>query len=126
MAKHRGEEAREALTLAEADLDYRRGALLVRSGKGGRRREVGMDAWAWDELQPTIGSIDLKASALKDAGLGAGSRQLKLKLGIVTSIWKRFAQFGLPWLDDLLDAINDVLSSIPGAEALEELQSRAP
>jgi len=35
----------EALALAEADLDHRRGALLVRRGKGGRRREVGMDAW---------------------------------------------------------------------------------
>jgi site-specific recombinase XerD len=40
----------EALSLAEADLDHRRGALLVRRGKGGRRREVGMDHWGWDEL----------------------------------------------------------------------------
>jgi integrase len=31
----------EALALAEADLDPRRGALLVRRGKGGRRREIG-------------------------------------------------------------------------------------
>jgi site-specific recombinase XerD len=37
----------EALALAEADLDQRRGALLVGRGKGGRRREVGMDAWGW-------------------------------------------------------------------------------
>jgi integrase len=44
----------EALALAEADLDHRRGALLVRRGKGGRRREVGMDAWGWDELQPWL------------------------------------------------------------------------
>ena len=44
----------EALALAEADLDQRRGALLVRRGKGGRRREVGMDAWGWDELQPWL------------------------------------------------------------------------
>ena len=28
----------------------RRGALLVRRGKGGRRREVGMDDWAWEQL----------------------------------------------------------------------------
>ena len=41
-----GLRIQEALTLTEADLDYRRCALLVRSGKGGRRREVGMDAWA--------------------------------------------------------------------------------
>ena len=44
----------EALALAEADLDPRRGALLVRRGKGGRRREVGMDDWAWEQLQPWI------------------------------------------------------------------------
>jgi hypothetical protein len=42
----------EALALAEADLDHRRGSLLVRRGKGGRRREVGMDAWAWEQLEP--------------------------------------------------------------------------
>ena len=41
----------EALALAEADLDARRGAVLVRRGKGGRRREVGMDDWAWEQLQ---------------------------------------------------------------------------
>jgi site-specific recombinase XerD len=44
----------EALSLAEADLDHRRGALLVRRGKGGRRREVGMDQWGWDELHPWL------------------------------------------------------------------------
>jgi site-specific recombinase XerD len=35
----------EALTLTEHDLDARLGAILVRHGKGGRRREVGMDSW---------------------------------------------------------------------------------
>jgi integrase len=49
-----GLRIQEALTLTEGDLDYRPCALLVRSGKGGRRREVGMDAWAWDELQPWL------------------------------------------------------------------------
>src|SRR5215216_3398137 len=44
----------EALALAEADLDPRRGSLLVRRGKGGRRREVGMDDWAWEQLQPWL------------------------------------------------------------------------
>jgi hypothetical protein len=38
--------------LAEADLDHGRGSVLVRRGKGGRRREVGMDAWGWEELLP--------------------------------------------------------------------------
>jgi integrase len=44
----------EALALGEADLDRRRGSLLVRRGKGGRRREVGMDDWAWQELEPWL------------------------------------------------------------------------
>ena len=43
--------AHEALALTEADLDARRGSVLVRRGKGGRRREVGMDDWAWEQLQ---------------------------------------------------------------------------
>ena len=44
----------EALALTEADLDSRRGSLLVRRGKGGRRREVGMDDWAWEQLEPWL------------------------------------------------------------------------
>jgi integrase len=44
----------EALDLAETDLDPSRGAVLVRRGKGGRRREVGMDRWAWSQLEPWI------------------------------------------------------------------------
>jgi site-specific recombinase XerD len=44
----------EALALAEAELDRRRGSLLVRRGKGGRRREVGMDDWAWEQLAPWL------------------------------------------------------------------------
>ena len=46
----------EALALNELDLDHRRGSLLVRRGKGGRRREVGMDEWAWEQLQPWLTS----------------------------------------------------------------------
>jgi site-specific recombinase XerD len=49
-----GLRIQEALNLAEGDLDRRRGALLVRRGKGGRRREVGMDHWGWDELHPWL------------------------------------------------------------------------
>jgi integrase len=44
----------EALALAETDLDSGRGAALVRCGKGGKRREVGMDDWAWDQLSPWL------------------------------------------------------------------------
>jgi site-specific recombinase XerD len=42
----------EALALAETDMDPRRGAVLIRRGKGDKRREVGMDAWAWEQLEP--------------------------------------------------------------------------
>jgi site-specific recombinase XerD len=49
-----GLRIQQALALAEGDLDHGRGSLLVRNGKGGRRREVGMDAWGWDELQPWL------------------------------------------------------------------------
>jgi integrase len=41
-----GLRIQEALSLIESDLDPRRGSILVRKGKGNRRREVGLDAWA--------------------------------------------------------------------------------
>ena len=44
----------EALALTETDPDQRRGSILVRHGKNDRRREVGMDAWAWEALQPWL------------------------------------------------------------------------
>jgi len=44
----------EALAPSETDLDLNRGAILVRRGKGGKRREVGMDRWAWVQLTPWL------------------------------------------------------------------------
>jgi site-specific recombinase XerD len=44
----------EALALAESDLDRVTGAVLVRRGKGGKRREVGMDRWGWQQLAPWL------------------------------------------------------------------------
>jgi site-specific recombinase XerD len=44
----------EALALHETDLDPDRGAVLVRHGKGDKRREVGMDRWAWAHLEPWL------------------------------------------------------------------------
>jgi site-specific recombinase XerD len=49
----------EALALSESDLDPARRSLLVRRGKGGKRREVGMDHWGWDQLAPWL---DIRAS----------------------------------------------------------------
>ena len=44
----------EALSLTETDLDQRRGSILVRHGKNDRRREDGMDAWAWPAIEPRL------------------------------------------------------------------------
>jgi len=49
-----GLRIQEALDLHERDLDPRAGALLVRRGKGGRRREVGIDDWGWEHLSSWI------------------------------------------------------------------------
>jgi integrase len=56
----------EALSLTESDLDPRRGSILVRRGKGNKRREVGMDAWAWaDHLAPWVACrVELPVGAL--------------------------------------------------------------
>jgi site-specific recombinase XerD len=44
----------EALGLMESDLDPARGSILVRHGKGDKRREVGMDSWGWEQLGPWL------------------------------------------------------------------------
>jgi integrase len=44
----------ETLALTESDLDRRRGAVLVRSGKGGKRREVGMDRLGWEHYSDAV------------------------------------------------------------------------
>jgi site-specific recombinase XerD len=49
-----GLRVQAALALSERDLDPQRGSLLVRNGKGGRRREIGMDAWGWEQLRPWL------------------------------------------------------------------------
>jgi site-specific recombinase XerC len=49
-----GLRIQEALALTAGDLDQRHGSLLVRRGKGGRRREVGMDAWGCGQLLPWL------------------------------------------------------------------------
>jgi site-specific recombinase XerD len=40
----------EALALTESDVEPRRGSVLVRHGKGDKRREAGMDDWGFEHL----------------------------------------------------------------------------
>jgi integrase len=40
----------EALALNETDIDERRGSLLIRHGKGDKRREAGMDQFRFEQL----------------------------------------------------------------------------
>jgi integrase len=57
--------ASEALALAESDLDRATGGVLVRRGKGGRRRHVGMDRWGWQQIEPWIQRrVELPVGAL--------------------------------------------------------------
>src|SRR2546429_1347477 len=60
-----GLRIQEALALSEHDLDPRRGSVLVRRGKGGHRREVGMDGWGWENLRPWLSErLELPAGPL--------------------------------------------------------------
>jgi len=49
-----GLRIQEALSLTETDLNKRRGPILVKHGKNDRRREVGMDVWAWSAIEPWV------------------------------------------------------------------------
>ena len=60
-----GLRVQEALALSEHDLDQQRGSVLVRRDKGGRRREVGMDGWGWENLRPWLTArLELPAGPL--------------------------------------------------------------
>ncbi|MGH3117684.1 MAG: tyrosine-type recombinase/integrase [Gaiellales bacterium] len=60
-----GLRIQEALSLSERDLDARRGSLIVRQAKGGRRREIGMDDWGWEQLRPWLAArVELPVGAL--------------------------------------------------------------
>jgi hypothetical protein len=69
-----GLRIQEALALAEQDLDERRGSLLVRAGKGGRRREVGMTAIGSARPQVPTGVAETAALACQRASRSRRAR----------------------------------------------------
>jgi site-specific recombinase XerD len=96
-----GLRIQEALSLTETDLDQRRGSILVRRGKNDRRREVGMDAWAWSALEPWLADrADLPVGPLfcvivgptRGHGWSASAARLELhRVAIEAGVRRRFA-----------------------------------
>jgi Phage integrase family len=58
----------EALALTETDVDQRRGSLLIRHGKGDKRREVGMDDWGFEHYSDVLVMPTWRWNSLQDAG----------------------------------------------------------
>jgi site-specific recombinase XerD len=87
--------------LAESDLDRERGAILVRRGKGGKRREVGMDRWAWEQIDPWLRlRVSLRVGALLCVVNGptqgrpwsaAAVRETLRQLAVLAGVRRRFA-----------------------------------
>ena len=91
----------EALSLTETDLDQRRGSILVRHGKNDRRREVGMDAWAWSAIEPWVADrVQLPVGPLlcvidgptRGRAWSASSARIELhQLALKAGVRRRFA-----------------------------------
>jgi len=97
-----GLRIQEALSLIESDLDPRRASILVRKGKGNRRREVGLDAWAWsDHIAPWLACrVELPLGALfcvidgptRGRPLSATAARAKLRgYALAAGVRRRFA-----------------------------------
>lgn len=58
----------EALAPRERDVDRSTGAALVRRGKGGKRRQIGMDRWGWQQIELWLDRrVELPVGALVSA-----------------------------------------------------------
>ena len=94
-----GLRIREALALAEPDLDARRGSVHVRSGKGGRRREVGMDEWGWEQMRPwllvraelPVGPLFCVIDGPTRAGRGRAPASVARRVAAEAGVRRRFA-----------------------------------
>jgi site-specific recombinase XerD len=91
----------EALALAESDLDRASGGVLVRHGRGGKRREVGMDRWGWEQVGPWLdhrSMLPVGALLCVIDGPTAGrpwspsaARTALRHLAVIAGVWRRFA-----------------------------------
>jgi site-specific recombinase XerC len=96
----------EALSLMEGDLDAARGSILIRRGKGGRRRQVGIDAWGWEHLNRWLEvRVTMSVGALLCvlAGPTAGrpwsataARATLRHLAMSAGVRRRFARISCP------------------------------
>ena len=97
----RGLPINEALSLTETDLDRRRGSTLVRHGNNDRRREVGLDAWAWTAIGPwladrlvlPVGPLSCVIdSPTRGRARSASAARVELRhLALNTGVTRRFA-----------------------------------
>lgn len=60
-----GLRVNEALSLTEGDFDPARGSILICRGKGGWRRQVGMDAWGSERLNQCSRCLTMPLGALR-------------------------------------------------------------
>ena len=91
----------EALALTESDLDPNTGSVLVRVGKGGKRRTVGMDDWGFEHLerwikrrvQLPIGPLfSILAGPTRGRGWSATAARGELRrLAVQAGVRRRFA-----------------------------------
>ena len=92
----------EALALTESDVDARRGSLLVRHGKGDKRREAGMDDWGFEHLGAWLGRrVELPVGPLfcvidgatkgRRAWAGTAVRGELRRLALEAGVRRRFA-----------------------------------
>ena len=62
----------EALALTESDLDAKTASVLVRAGKGGKRRMGGVDEWGWGSTPLAGPSTESNCRSVRCSAILAG------------------------------------------------------